>query len=295
MSEQNNVQQYVEMHEERFAAFSRVYAERNPPPQMSAVESTDWITLGALGVLVLASVVVSGSRTIAEFGGGLIGAAAFVMLELAMIAYAYWRAKRLHKPERNRASSAGMWIAFGVSLAANVHATLGASHELPAWIGTLITLALAISAPTLALIAGDMLGREAVAAIDVQSANRQAFDLDLAAWQQERNKAWDRAKTAWGVRLDGLQPVAQINAVAPPPSLPEAVSPNGSREVHEPIHEKTPRVKLHEVAAIVHERGDGNLSTEEMMSKYGISAGGTSKVRAMLESMNGNGGSDGSK
>jgi hypothetical protein len=47
------------------------------------------------------------------------------------------------------------------------------------------------------------------------------------------------------------------------------------------------RVKLHEVAREVHENGDENLSSGEMMEKYGISLGSTSKVREMVKSMNG--------
>jgi len=59
-----------------------------------------------------------------------------------------------------------------------------------------------------------------------------------------------------------------------------------AEEVHEvsrSIHETPkPRVKLHEVARQIHEAGDSKLSAAEMMQKYGIGLGSTSKVREIL-------------
>src|SRR3990167_9411478 len=51
----------------------------------------------------------------------------------------------------------------------------------------------------------------------------------------------------------------------------------------------TPRVDLREVAKQVYENGDIELRAIEMMAKYNISMGSTSKVREMLQSANGHG------
>jgi predicted GIY-YIG superfamily endonuclease len=52
---------------------------------------------------------------------------------------------------------------------------------------------------------------------------------------------------------------------------------------------KKPRVKLHEVARQIHEAGDTDLSVDEMMRKYGISQGSTSKIRDILRQQHGKG------
>lgn len=62
----------------------------------------------------------------------------------------------------------------------------------------------------------------------------------------------------------------------------------------ETVHETSrspvkPRVKIHEIAEIIYENGDGKLSASEMMDKYGISLGSTTKIREMLKDRNSNG------
>lgn len=60
------------------------------------------------------------------------------------------------------------------------------------------------------------------------------------------------------------------------------------------IHETSrspvkPRVKLNEIAEIIYENGDGKMSANEMMDKYGISLGSTTKIREMLKNRAANG------
>lgn len=239
------VDEFVALHEERYGAFTAVFSSRNPPPVLKAVSGVDWWTLGALALLVVASVTVSGSRTVVEFGGGLIGVAAFVMLEVAMIAYAYWRAKRNGKQNSghaNRLSSIGMWLAFAVSLAANLHATLRQDGaNLPDWMDTMIFISMAISAPSLALIAGDMLGQEAVAALAIREAAQQAFEADLLIWKQALNSSWDANKARWGVRVERMNEPddsARIPAdsgrknLPQPESAPKLRNPREAAEIY---------------------------------------------------------------
>lgn len=59
---------------------------------------------------------------------------------------------------------------------------------------------------------------------------------------------------------------------------------NSSRDVHETVHEpKRERVNLRELAVKIRENGHENMSTEEMMEEYGISKGGTTKIRKILQ------------
>lgn len=63
-----------------------------------------------------------------------------------------------------------------------------------------------------------------------------------------------------------------------------------AQQVHETSRSPVkPRVKIHEIAEIIFENGDGKMSANEMMDKYGISLGSTTKIREMLKDRNANG------
>lgn len=178
-----------------YAAFEEVYRVKTPPPAPPQVARRDYVTLLALGALVIASIIVSGSRTVAEFGGGIVGASAFVMLELGIVAYGYIRTKKHYDASRaesvKRLTSAGMGIALTVAVAANVHATLKANGVLlPAAIDTLILLSVALSAPILAFISGDALGMEAVSNQRAQADAQAAYDAAMADWRDGLNRAF---------------------------------------------------------------------------------------------------------
>lgn len=201
----------VQRHDAAYAAFKSIYVSKNPAPTLEKT-GIDWLSVVILGVLVVASITVSGSRTIDEFGGGLVGVAAFVMLEIALIAYAYWRTKKADDVDQQRAvrkrANVGMWLAFGVSLAANLHATLKhAGIVMPAALDTGILILIAISAPSLALIAGDMLGMEAVAGLALKRQAGAAYHEALRIWSEGLNKSWDSQKSRWGVRVE-VEPFA---------------------------------------------------------------------------------------
>lgn len=67
-----------------------------------------------------------------------------------------------------------------------------------------------------------------------------------------------------------------------------------AQQVHETSRSSVkPRVKIHEIAEIIYENGDGKMSANEMMDKYGISLGSTTKIREMLKNRAANGYSNG--
>lgn len=224
-SDSTTLMQYdelVQRHDAAYTAFKTIYISKNPPPKLKST-GVDWLSVIVLGVLVVASITVSGSRTIDEFGGGLIGIAAFVMLEIALIAYAYWRTKKAGESDKEQQTKVrhramiGMWLAFGVSLAANLHATLKhGGIETPPFIDVGILVAIAVSAPSLALIAGDMLGMEAVAGLALKAEAQADYDAATALWLEGLNTSWDRQKTRWGVRVEVVrddEPTAQAAPV----------------------------------------------------------------------------------
>src|SRR4051812_38722949 len=92
----------VVRHEVAYAGFTRIYEMKNPRPTKSTIkrDTVSMIIVFALAVVMGAAVVVSSSRTIDEFGGGGIGATAFVMIEGGIMVYALFRARRTASKER---------------------------------------------------------------------------------------------------------------------------------------------------------------------------------------------------
>lgn len=202
--------QYDEMQARFAAAYEyhvQTYSIKNPPPAEPQDEGFDRIVVGGLALLVLSSVIVSGSRTIDEFGGGLIGWSAFAMLELGVVTYAYVRTKRHYDEEKHkslkRQMTGGMLLALVVAVVANIHATAKQNDVYIAdWINTIISLLVAISAPVLAFIAGDILGMEAVATQSRQSKAMKQWREEMERWREGLNRSWDAQKARLGIVVE---------------------------------------------------------------------------------------------
>lgn len=193
-------------YEAAYAAFQRAYELKQPPPTRTTAVRPDYVVLIALLALVVASVVVSGSRTITEFGGGIVGLMAFVMLEAGIVGYSFIRTKSHFTEERaasvRRLTTAGMLIALAVAVAANLHATLAANGvALAEWLNTAILIAVSVSAPVLAFISGDVLGMEAVAYERRKADAEAVYAAAMGEWRSGLNASWQASPLYRGVRL----------------------------------------------------------------------------------------------
>lgn len=223
MSEENQALQqyddYAIRHNAAMAAFKTMHEARHPLPVKEEIsrDIVSLIIIIALAIVMVAAVIVSSSRTVDEFGGGLIGAIAFVMVEGGIMAYAFFRARRNASKTRLqntiRWATAGLILTFIVGLGANTDASL--RHQgvvLPTWINTAIHLLVAVSAPTLAFISSDVLAIELMAT-DIK--RREAIENHKAAleeWWEGFNRSWNSQQKNWGVRVDIEQP-KRIEAV----------------------------------------------------------------------------------
>lgn len=205
----DQIQQYDEFaikHRAAYAAFSSIYEDKNPPPQPTPVETDSLFVPIALVVMILASVLVSGSRTITEFGGGLVGFMAFLMLEGAIVAYAFYRTRRNFTESRletvRRMANFGLSLAFTVAVAANIHSVLKEKGvQVADSVNTIILVMVGVSAPTLAFISGDIMAVESKANGVKTRAAKQADAEKLQRWQEGKNAAWAREKSQWGVKV----------------------------------------------------------------------------------------------
>lgn len=217
MSEENQaLLQYDDFairHNAAMAAFKTMHEARHPLPKKEEIsrDVVSLIIIVALAIVMVAAVIVSSSRTIDEFGGGAIGATAFVMVEGGIMAYAFFRARRNASKTRLQNTikwaTAGLILTFIVGLGANTDASL--RHQgvtLPTWVNTAIHLLVAISAPTLAFISSDVLAIELMAT-DIR--RRDAEDNHKAAlenWWDDFNKSWSANQRNWGVKVEIEQP-----------------------------------------------------------------------------------------
>lgn len=217
MSEENQaLQQYDDFairHNAAMAAFKTMHEARHPLPVKEEIsrDVVSFIIIVALAIVMVAAVIVSSSRTIDEFGGGAIGATAFIMVEGGIMAYAFFRARRNASKTRLQNTikwaTAGLILTFIVGLGANTDATM--KHQgvqLPSWVSTAIHLLVAVSAPTLAFISSDVLAIELMAT-DIR--RREATENHKAAledWWNDFNRAWSSNQKNWGVKVEVEQP-----------------------------------------------------------------------------------------
>lgn len=199
--------EFVIKHRAAYAGFKSIYQDKNPMPPLMKADRSDWYIALGVTAIVVASVLVSGSRTIVEFGGGLIGVSAFVMLECAVVAYAFIYTKNNINDERiddvRKLTNKGKWLALIVAVVANVHATLKQNGVISSDVVSIVILLLVgISAPLLAYISGDIAGLEYMKALSrgrkIDEHNRGIIE----AWQDGLNRAWAGQQKQWGVKVD---------------------------------------------------------------------------------------------
>lgn len=119
--------------------------------------------------------------------------------------------------------------------------------------------------------------------------SKEAFLAAKQVLEAEINRDYDEYVAAYQAREreEAQRLLTEQKAEAARIRREERREKRKNDELHEPFMKPPvkgqPRVKLHEVAREVHENGDVNMTSTEMMAKYGISLGGTSKVREILK------------
>lgn len=264
-------------HDAAYDSYERIYAKQHPMPIKPKSVGIDGVVVLTLILLVAASVIVSGSRTVIEFGGGFVGGSAFVMLELGIIGYAYIGAKRdpkNHDRTVKRLTRFGIVMAFIVALSANIHATLKQHGVIVAFeIDTAILLFVAISAPTLAYIAGELLGIEAVAGNRRQSDVAAEYARQMMEWRDGLNRAFDSRKGRLGVRVE-MEPEPALPAPSVSVQRPNGQSGHGHGYVRESKASVTVRQHLDSSPQ------DASLTVRELAEKIGV---GKSTVATVLK------------
>lgn len=217
---------YNARHNAAYSTFKQTYELENPRPTADQI-SRDIVSLViviALLIVSVAAIIVSGSRTIDEFGGEGIGTVAFVMIEGGIMAYSFFIARRNANKQRLQKTvkwaASGLVLTFIIGVGANIDASL--KHKgivLPTEVSIVINLLVAISAPALAFISSDVLAIELMA---TEIRRREALEINerrLAKWKKGLDTAWAERQKQWLVKIKIEKPDSvpkQLSAVSIP-------------------------------------------------------------------------------
>lgn len=200
---------FAAKHAMAYAAFCDIYQREKPPPSMPSLDRESVFIPIAIVVMVIASVIVSGSRTVLEFGGGFVGLSAFVMVECTIVAFAFFRTRTGFTDKRidnvRKLATLGLILAFIVAVAANIHAVLKSEGIfISDTINTLILALVGFSAPTLAFISGDIMAVETLRNTYRVRKAKADHAVALAEWRAEMNRAWAKSQSKYGIRVERL-------------------------------------------------------------------------------------------
>ena len=163
-----------------------------------------------------------------------IALAAFVMVEIGIITFAYSATESaIHKDELHRVrafTNAGKWFIAFIMLIANIYYVLQSNNVIPAdiggmWHGVRIVIYLAIgaSAPVVAFITGDILAIDVLKHRSRQKTAQELYEQQMVEWREGLNEAWSKAKGKWGANVD-IQVSTPKQTIQTPPQLSSVVS-----------------------------------------------------------------------
>lgn len=310
----------IEPNFDQFLAQYRKLHPANIPVRRKAVSRYPGWLRQAVGAMFIAAGLISAVHTIPTVynsietngvipEGARILAAVLspVAVELAILiaAYAFQRGSRL-------VVGSMLFVAFSVALVSNISSSIRAFDKGGDTSSTFVGIALGIGLPLIALVAGILFSniyeafREAEDVADAvyradhlafDAAVREAWDGHLLRLEMKRQAETDREAEKERQRVEDERAEARRREARETREAHrrEKREMPVKREISPTLHELSGeqekpgegRVNLREVAKRVHEAGEEKMSADEMMRKYGISLGGTSKVRTIAATMNG--------
>lgn len=218
------------------------YEEVESKPQYSGTAQQNRLAKVALLLMTLASIVVSGSRTIPEFGGDAIGAAAFFMIEVGIMTYAYLHTLKSEQHHVTRYIKLGIVLALTLALAANFNHEAGSKlasvlgSGFSSAINFAILILLGVGAPALAYINGDVLAMLTMQDRMRQQETNHDYLLAQAAWasrKAEYNRSYRQSMELWrdGLNESFSRSRSKIKVERERPALPPEIPEEPSTDV----------------------------------------------------------------
>lgn len=257
--------------------FKRHKGSRIRPPRVSSWGLIGGILLWAL--IAFGAALVSGAHSVPAIlqtipavvpspyreGLSLFG---FTIFELLIFAGAVYR-------RDTRYATWGLLLAMVGALFANIGSSVVAvTQNHGDGLNYAVAIVLAVIAPSAAFLAGEMVHRLFAAHQDKLAEAFMKYDAQRIDLDKVINRDFMKYEKQF-----------EVHEV----SRNDFMKSGEAETLHETSRNPVkPRVKIHEVAKLVHENGDDNLSANDMMVKYNISLGSTTKIREMLKGQSGN-------
>lgn len=259
-----------------YQEFRRMYEDQHPAsvpqPEIYIAEYPTWV-IPVVGAMFVTAAFFSGVHTVPiaynaidgkmvadwlrQFGA----ASTFVFIEAGVLLSAYLLVKKF-----NLAILGILLITIAVAMGANLYSVSKALNASNSDTFTLvITIFFGLVAPLMAALSGGIYVWLHQSDRVADAATKKRFKEAQIKWDKEIEREFKKFTKDSSRNFMNLETSREIHK----PSVKSSEAPK-------------PRVKLHEVAKQVYENGDKDLSVGEMMAKYNISQGSTSKVRELL-------------
>lgn len=214
MEIEQQIQQEAHRARVAFEAFKGLFAATNPPPVEKLFQPENQWIKAALAVVLVASMIVSGSHTIPTFAGGdnliksIIGVAGFFMLEVSIVAFEFIRTQRHYRVQREEPATLNMFLKAGLGLALMVLLTVQVEYMLTQGgivihdnIRLFILVSMAIGAPLLAFFTGGILAMYSVMDRVQLRRHTEAHDAEMQQWEEELRRVWQANKAKFGGKV----------------------------------------------------------------------------------------------
>lgn len=212
-------QQEAERITAAYSAFRQVYSQSTPPPvRVQRREGVITLLKGMLILMLVGAVIVSGSHTIHVFAGQgenfLVGYSAFFMAELGLIGFSIFNSYYQYRIERQEPKSTKTWVKAGLvvivltAVSANILDVLGG---VGGWLQTAILLVVALSAPLLVFITGEVITILFVIEGKLSQQADEQYRRAESEWQDGLTASWNANKAKWGARVQIDSPVRSLN------------------------------------------------------------------------------------
>lgn len=214
MEIEQQIQQEAHRARIAFEAFKGLFAATNPAPVVTPFQPENQWIKAALAVVLVASMIVSGSHTIPTFAGGdnvlkaIIGIAGFFMLEVAIVAFEFIRTQRHYRVVREEPATLNFFLKAGLGLALMVLLTVQVEYMLTQGgisihdnVRLFILVSMAIGAPLLAFFTGGILAMYSVMDRVQLRRHTEAWQAEMQQWEDELRRSWQANKAKFGGRV----------------------------------------------------------------------------------------------
>lgn len=247
----------------------------------------------ALIIVMIASVIVSASHTILAvvktptIVGYVVGFSFFIMVELAIIIFAFFTTRMTtinSKDTVKRLTTKVMFFVLAIAIGANIHEVLQQNgFAIVTGDGAIawklfdfgLSLLVALSAPVVAFVTGEVLAILHVYNAGMQSRLDAEHDKAMEAWRQSANTKWAHEKRNYGavIRVESV-PVAMLTD----DNSANLIKNNG-------LTRQKPSVRLDTALAYLREHPEAlTIAPRKLEEVVGVGYGTIHKAQVMLRS-----------